>query len=368
MRIGRVAMKPNYEKRWERIADNLDEKNKDAFVVSEPANCRYLSCSHVPYFPLVNNIIITRKNKQMALITSLEEFRAKSECAIADQRVICGYKGIPAYAPTVSDGLVRTLKKAKCNSVLTDTPLKIKGVKATHDGLVGEMREVKDSYEMQQIREAARITDRSASILESEIMPKAEGRTELQVGIALDVVLRSQKGVQGTAFTTIVATNKHGAYSHHDPTDLVLKDGDMVICDFGIYHNGYCSDMTRTFPVGDVSEKMVRLHNTVAKSQEVAFKAIKQGASYGDLDRSVREFLRPLKLDRYFVHSLGHGFGLDVHEGPVLRSQNKDRIKAGTTFTIEPGVYLPGKGGIRIEDDVYMGKRPEWLTHAKRRL
>lgn len=361
-------MKANYEKRWERIADHLDEKKKDAFVISDPASCRYLSCSHVPYFPLVNNIIITRKDQQIALITSLEEFRAKNECAITDQRVICGYKGIPAYAPTVNDGLEKALNKAKCKSVLSDTPIKIKGVKTAQDALVCEMREVKDSYEMQQIREAARITDRSAYILEGEIMPKAEGRTELQVGIALDVVMRSQKGVQGTAFTTIVATNKHGAYSHHDPTDLVLKDGDMVICDFGVYYNGYCSDMTRTFPVGDVSEKMARLHNTVAESQEVAFRAIKQGATYGDLDRSVREFLRPLKLDRYFVHSLGHGFGLDVHENPALRSQNKDKIKSGTVFTIEPGVYLPGKGGIRIEDDVYIGKRPEWLTHAKRRL
>jgi Xaa-Pro dipeptidase len=182
--------------------------------------------------------------------------------------------------------------------------------------------------------------------------------------------MRSNKNVQAVSFETIVATGVHAAYSHHDNTNSKIKNGDMVICDFGVYVNGYCSDMTRTFPVGSASEDLINIYNIVFEAQAKAIKSVKEGKPFNIVDTAARGVIKEHGYAKYFVHSLGHGLGLEVHEAPAgINVGTKTKMKKNCTFTIEPGIYKPGLGGVRIEDDVLItGRGAELLTKYPKKL
>ncbi|MBU4190239.1 MAG: aminopeptidase P family protein [Candidatus Thermoplasmatota archaeon] len=352
-----------YEKRWRKIKEKIDDENFDAFVVRDNGNIRYLCCSDVPSFPLVSCVVIPRKGKNIAIASSLEEFRARDKCAIKNLRIFCPYPGIKSDGKNLDGVLGNVLKKINAKKILSDTRQKIKNVKLRQDDFVFKMRMKKDKEEIRRIRKACMIADYGAKIL-GEIID--ERKTELQVANELDCALRG-KGAQCNSFPTIIASGRNSSYSHHDNTNKKLGNG-MVICDFGVYYEGYCSDITRTMPVGNVSEKMIDVYNLVLEAQEKAIKKIKVGKKFAEIDKLIREIFREYGYDRYFVHSTGHGIGLEVHEKPGVACNAKGRIEKGNVFTVEPGIYLPKKFGVRIEDDLLVGENVEVLTKAKKKL
>ena len=342
----------DYEKRWNRIMDHLDREEKDAFIVSSPASTRYLCCSHVPQFPIVTSVVITRDGNVIATAPSLEEFRAREEASVQELRIYAPYKDIPTAGKNNTEALQELIKELNLKDILTDTPLKLEDIQQIESEFIAEMRTVKEPEEIKAIREAIKITKIGEDALPDIIVP---GRREGEAAAELDLLLR-KNGAQCNSFPTIVASGMHGSFSHHDPGKKIIRKGEAVIVDFGVYYDGYCSDMTRTIFTGRNPE-MEEIYDLVAMAHLEAIRMVKAGVVLRDIDERAREVFREKKMARYFVHSIGHGMGLEVHENCTanpssvsLLSDNK--AEPGNVFTIEPGLYFPGKGGVRIEDDI----------------
>jgi Xaa-Pro dipeptidase len=356
-----------YSKRWNKVKNFLEKKRSQAFIVTKPANVRYLSCVHIPYAPVLTYLIIPRKGEPIGITSSLEEFRARREVPLSDIRIFCSYEKIPHIGKTPLTALKKTLGELKASKITADGS--ITGVKTNVDDLIEKLRMKKDAAELRSIRAACRITDIGSRVLKKEIL--VPGKTEQQVANELDYEMRRHRGVQGVSFETIVASGRrHSTYSHHNNTPRKLEDGDVVICDFGISYKGYCSDVTRTYAIGSASEKMIEIFEIVHEAQKEAIKAVRAGVEYKKIDGVARNIINESGYGRYFVHSIGHGLGLEVHEAPLgIRSDTEGKIEKGHVMSVEPGIYLPRKGGIRIEDDVYCtGTGVELLSKASKWL
>jgi len=215
-------------------------------------------------------------------------------------------------------------------------------------GAVEKLRAVKDAGELRVMREAAELISAVFMSITSDIRP---GTSELAVAALLESEIK-RRGGSGPSFETIVAAGARSAWAHARPTQRPIGKNELVVLDQGAILRGYCSDMTRTVFVGKASKKIRSLYSAVLESQEAGKRAIRPGVTAGDVDRAARNTLKRAKLDRYFTHSLGHGLGLEVHEMPRLGKGEKTVLQEGMVLTVEPGVYVEGLGGIRIEDDV----------------
>jgi Xaa-Pro aminopeptidase len=212
--------------------------------------------------------------------------------------------------------------------------------------LVEELREVKDERELAAMREAARL---GGEALDGVLAGLREGVTEREVAVDLELAMR-RLGADGTAFDTIVAFGEQAAEPHHHPGDRPLRAGDLAKLDFGARVDGYCADMTRTVVLGKASQRQRDLYELVRGAQAAGLERLEAGVPAGEVDRACRQPIAEAGLGDSFPHPTGHGIGLEIHEAPRLRAGSRDRVAAGTPVTVEPGVYLPGFGGVRIED------------------
>jgi Xaa-Pro aminopeptidase len=231
--------------------------------------------------------------------------------------------------------------------------------------LVEELREVKDDTEIASMAEAARLGSETLDELLGSLRP---GMTERQVAIDLELGMR-RRGAEAVAFDSIVAFGEQSAEPHHHPGERQLRRGDLIKLDFGAKVDGYCSDMTRTVVLGSASERQREVYEVVRAAQAAGLSALRPGVSGATIDRACREVIGRAGLGDAFSHPTGHGVGLEVHEAPRVRVGSNGRISTGTPVTVEPGVYLPGFGGVRIEDLAVV--RPdghEVLTTATKEL
>jgi Xaa-Pro aminopeptidase len=215
------------------------------------------------------------------------------------------------------------------------------------EGLVEELRKVKDAGEVERMAAAARIADEALARVRHRL---AEGPTEEEFALELDFEMR-RGGAAGPSFETIVASGPNGAKPHHRPSGRRIERGELVVVDFGALVDGYCSDMTRTLCVGDpASATARRMVDVVAESQRAGVEAVRAGAEGKAVDEVCREIIAEAGWADAFLHSTGHGVGLDIHEAPTVSTSSTDTLVAGHVVTVEPGVYLPEHGGVRIED------------------
>ncbi len=216
-------------------------------------------------------------------------------------------------------------------------------------GLVEGLREKKSPSEVARISRAALIADEALSRVGSLFH---QALSESELAVALDTEMR-RLGSEGTAFETIVAGGANAAKPHHKPSGRKVEPGEMVVVDFGARVDGYCSDMTRTIWVkGGVPPELREIYSVVLASQEAGLAAVRDGAPAGAVDRACREVVEAAGWGEQFVHGTGHGVGLDIHEPPALAATSEDRLTCGHVVTVEPGIYVPGFGGVRIEDTV----------------
>ena len=236
---------------------------------------------------------------------------------------------------------------------------------AAIDGIVESLRAVKDADEIDRIREAARV---GSQVMEEAIALVRPGVTELDIAAEIGYRMR-RKGASGESFEAIVAAGPRSALPHARPTARKIGRNELVVLDLGAILRRYCSDLTRTVHVGKASLRTRQWYGAVLDAQQAAIAALKSGVTCGAVDEAARSVLHGKGLDRYFVHSTGHGIGLEIHEGPRIARDQKSRLSAGNVVTIEPGVYVEGVGGIRIEDDALVTPRgAEILTTATREL
>ena len=212
--------------------------------------------------------------------------------------------------------------------------------------LVETLRAVKEPDEVARIKAASALAD---AAFERLLREPIVGRTERQLALALENDMR-QRGAERVSFETIVAAGAHGALPHAQPRDVEIREGDLVVFDWGTELDGYCSDCTRTIAAGDPGTDARDVYELVLESQLAGLQAVRSGRGGKDVDGVAREMIAASGYAEHFGHGLGHGVGLEVHERPTLSTRSDDELQASNVVTVEPGVYLPGQFGIRIED------------------
>lgn len=283
----------------------------------------------------------------------------------ASSQVKKGIKVIQApLESTLLDEAVKLLKKLKAKEIgyeddKLDTAsfnkMRRQLMRVKFSSISRELRDkrcVKDSREIDLICKAALIADLTYDCVLRIIKPEM---TELEISAQIDYLIKTFKGEQ-PAFETLVSSGAHSAYPHGKPSENKVKKGELIIMDFGARYKMYNSDMTRMVSLGNPSKKQLHIYNAVLNSQKAAIEKIKDGASASDIDKAARAVLIKERLGGYFTHGTGHGIGLQVHEGPRLSMKSGDILKAGMIVTVEPGVYIKGLGGFRVEDMVLVTK------------
>ena len=232
-------------------------------------------------------------------------------------------------------------------------------------GLVEQLRQVKDKHEVAEIRRAIWLAEKAFGVLRATLRPE---KTEKEVADELEYQLRLF-GANRSGFPTIVAVGPRAALPHATPGDRPIGSSDFFLIDWGADGGLYKSDLTRVVVTGRISPKLERIYRVVFSAQRKAIAAIRPGAVAHDVDRTARQVISRAGFGRYFGHGLGHGVGLEVHEAPRLAANSRVVLKPGMVLTVEPGIYLPGWGGVRIEDDVLVTRTGhEVLTGVPRQL
>lgn len=328
------------ERRLDAVRAAMQGAAADAMLLTHPASVRYVSAFSTPADGRVLVLpdeawLVTdaRYDVQAAEESTLPVHLTHEWAAWIAERVRGGQLAVEAEHMTLAQhaGLADALGRSA-------TPLR---------GIVAHERRLKDAGEVQRIREAARITDAAfATVVERDLRP---GVREIDVALALESEMR-RLGAESAAFDIIVASGPRSAMPHGVASSRAIEDGDLVTIDMGARVGGYHADLTRAVAVGAVSERLRALFEAVLRAQERALAAIRPGLSGVDADAIARTSLAEEGLADAFVHSLGHGVGLEIHEAPRLSARSGDTLEAGAVVTVEPGVYLPGVGGVRIED------------------
>ena len=227
--------------------------------------------------------------------------------------------------------------------------------------LVQELRMIKDPTEVDAIKKAAELTDVGVQAAIYAIKP---GIREYEVAAEMEYAMRKM-GSEGVAFDTQVASGTRSAFSHGGCTDRKIGKGQFIVLDLGAKYNNYRADVSRTFIVGKPSPKQKKIYKVVLEAQRKAFETIRAGVKARDVDAAARKTIEEAGFGKYFVHGLGHGVGLDIHEAPSLNPEGKETLKAGNVVTDEPGIYIVDYGGVRIEDTIFVHKdKAERLTRA----
>jgi len=340
-----IALKVN------KLREILDDKELDAILVSSPPNRRYLS----GFTGSAGYLLISRSESVLCTdFRYLEQareqapdFRLERMSALMDwfPRLASelGVKNIGIEADDITVSTRLTLQKAIDRS---DVNSDILLVETSH--LVDMLRGVKYQDELKLLNQAIQITDQAFEEVSCQI---TSGIRESEIAWSLEKAMR-ERGAEALAFDIIVGAGSNAALPHHRADDTVISNGQSVVIDMGAQFEGYCADLTRTVFVGQPDEKFRHIYDIVLGAQRVAIDGVKVGMTGGDLDQMAREFISEAGYGDNFGHSLGHGVGLVVHEFPRVGPNSTDLIGEGMVFTIEPGIYLSGWGGVRIEDIV----------------
>ena len=324
------------------LRQKVTEAGASALLVTQPANVRYLSGFTSP---ADGRILLTED--AATLVTDGRYIAQVNE----ESR-------LPTDIVTSSAGwLERVIELAKPYTLAVEADhLTVKQFRELEEklgrepvpttGFVTDFRLFKTSEELDFIREAARITDEAFAHILTVIRA---GLSEVEVALELEAFMR-RAGAERKAFDITVASGRRSSMPHGTASPKIIQDGELVTLDFGATVNGYNSDMTRTVAVGKVSERDRRLYDAVLEAQEAVLAELGPDKDGKALDALTREVLQKYDLEAHFTHGLGHGVGLEVHEAPSLTFRKSDILKPGMTVTVEPGVYLPGEAGVRIED------------------
>ncbi|UVE95527.1 Xaa-Pro peptidase family protein [Dietzia sp. B32] len=335
------------------VASALPGVGADALLVTDPRNIAYLTG-----FSGSGGAVLVEGDGEAVLCTdSRYELQVVEQAPdvghVISREYVAGVLGRrrgPADAPLAVEADQLTLSAAAAlRRVLAATGGAGARIVET-SGLVEQVRRAKDPDELALIERACTVVDEAwTHVLEQHLV--IAGRTERDIAADLEHAMR-RAGSDGVAFETIVASGPNGAHPHHVPGDRVLADGDLVVVDFGATVSGYASDCTRTVALGTAPDRLLDAYEIVRRAQVAGVEAVRPGVPCADLDAVSRDLIADAGFGDHFGHSLGHGVGLDVHEAPAVSTRSTSTLSDGDVITIEPGIYLPGLGGIRIEDTV----------------
>jgi Xaa-Pro aminopeptidase len=343
---------PDYQRRRDNLRRLVRNKETAAILVTSEENVAYLTG-----FTGDSSFLLLTADNQIVLSDRRYTTQLQAECPDVELE-------IRGPGKEMLDWTTRALKRAKLTSVAIEAgsvslafaeQLKEKAAKVdfvSTSGLVEELREIKDKEEVAEIREAITIAERAFAVVKAGLRPE---QTEKQVADELERQVRLFGG-ECTAFWPIVGVGPNGALPHYRPGSVKMEESFTVLVDWGARAKTYLSDLTRIIVTGKAPTKFERIYNVVLKAQKKAIKAIRPGAVMQDIDAVARKVITDAGFGRRFGHSLGHGFGIQIHEQPRLAANQERKLEAGMVVTVEPGIYIPGWAGVRIEDDILVTK------------
>ena len=350
--------------RLERVRERMSAEGLGAFLVSSAENRRYVS----GFTGSAGYLVITPDDAVLATDFRYVEQAGQQAPAFRVHRITGRFDWLKELFQAM--GVQRIGFESADLSVatyhaMTDALKEAPGVSLVPNvGAIESLRMVKDTDEIALVTRAVDLADHAFET----VAPTIEaGETEASVAWRLERVMR-EEGAEAISFETIVAAGPNAAKPHHRPSDRAIREGEPIVIDMGARYEGYCSDMTRTLCLGQPDETFRVVYDTVLGAQLTAIATVNPTMNSGEADAVAREIIEKAGYGEQFGHSLGHGIGLAVHENPRVGPRAEDPLEDGTVFTIEPGIYIPDWGGVRIEDTVIMeGGAVRSLNHAHKR-
>ncbi|MDP9346263.1 MAG: aminopeptidase P family protein [Actinomycetota bacterium] len=331
--------------RAQAVAERTAERGLDLLLVTDLVNVRWLTG-----FTGSNAAAVVGRDRQLRFVTdfryltqSAAELDDAWERAIAPDLLAALAAGLPAGELRAGfDDATMSVKDHRRLASLVADGIALEGA----GGLIERLRAIKDAGELDAIRASARLADDALT----QVMGRGlVGRTEREVALDLEFTMR-RMGAQEVSFPPIVAAGAYGALPHAVPRDEPIPAGTLVVVDWGARKDGYASDCTRTYATGELDARDAEVYALVLEAQEAALAAVRPGPTGREVDAVARSIIDAAGHAEHFGHGLGHGVGLDVHEGPRLSKQGETALVEGMVVTVEPGVYVPGAVGVRIED------------------
>lgn len=346
-----------------RLLETLASRKADAILVSHLPNVRYLSG-----FTGSNGLLLVAPGKSILYTDPRYDFQASAECDV-QVKILTGSTWAGAAKNIARRRIARlALEAARVPHQLWLSTAKALGKAAkliAVEGLVERQRMVKSSDEIELIRQSVKL---ASMAYERAIRKVRLGTTEIGLAAEIDFQMR-KLGASGPSFDTIVASGPRSALPHAQPTSAPIGKDRFLLVDMGACLDGYASDMTRMAYMGSPSAKAASLYAAVLEAQLAAIDAVRPGVEARKVDQAARRALSKRKLDRAFMHGTGHGLGLEIHESPRIGRTSEDILEAGMVITIEPGAYIEGFGGVRIEDTILVAERgAEILTPTAKEL
>jgi Xaa-Pro aminopeptidase len=345
----------------DKIQAALRRKGADALLVTQPENRRYLSGYTAIDLSIAESsgvLLVPACGTPLLLTDSRYQLQAEKEAA--------GFK-VVLLRGTLLGALQKILGRLglrqlifESHYMLHGTAMKLIDAGQKHgiemkpvSGMIEKLRTRKSPEEIQKIRQSVLLNE---AVFQEVLANLKAGQTEREVALAIESTMM-QRGAEAPAFPTIVAAGPNAALPHAVPTERTINKGETIIIDMGLKLEGYCSDMTRTVVLGKPDRKTVKIIRLVRRAQKAALKTIKAGIAARDADGSAREVISGAGYGKNFGHSLGHGVGLAVHEAPILNRMRRNKLRPGMVVTVEPGIYLPGWGGVRLENMVFIEEK-----------
>ncbi|MGG4145557.1 Xaa-Pro peptidase family protein [Paenibacillus algorifonticola] len=360
-----------YELRKSSLIAELSAGGIEAALITSPGSIFYLTGFHSDPHERFMGLLINPKESTYTLFVPALDQESASEEAMVSKLV----------AISDTDNAYELLGKEADNSATAIGVEKRHLNVATYEQLAGvfhkaafrdvepllmRLRLRKSAEEIELVRAAVVIAEK---VLQEAAAKAAVGVSELELNAEIEYRLRVLGGDK-PAFETSVLGGARSALPHGRSGEYRLKENDFLLIDMGVYKGGYCSDITRTFVIGEGTAEQARIYDAVLAANHQAIAAAEAGRTLAVVDRAAREAITSRGYGEYFTHRVGHGFGIDIHELPSVHGSNESLIETGLLFTVEPGIYVPGVGGVRIEDDIYIGDdgKPQVLTSFPKEL
>ena len=343
--------------RVSRLFQILRSQELDALAVVPSSNLRYLSglTFHLMERPILGLFAIGQpprlvlpelermKVEASAFEAELYDYGEAEGAAVKAFRNMAEKAGIDGARIGVESTTMRMLEMELLQAAAPEASI------SSADTALSTLRIVKEEAEIQAMQEAAVIAERALA----DTLPLIRvGMTEMELATEITLQLLRAGSEPEASFSPIVASGPNSAFPHATPSTRKLQAGDLLILDWGARHRGYVSDITRTFAIGEIESELARIHSVVKRANAAAQEAVRPGILCGEIDRAARALIEEAGYGSSFIHRTGHGLGLDAHEAPNIRAEESVRLEPGMSFTIEPGIYLSERGGVRVEDDV----------------
>ncbi|WP_079529446.1 M24 family metallopeptidase [Halobacillus hunanensis] len=361
----------NYQNRLETLQNSLENQNIDVAMITSPANVFYYTGFNSDPHERFMGLIADNRNQEYTLfVPALDEEVAADE-SIVKQVVPISDEENPfkKLKDTLGENITSFGLEMKSVSMYQHNQLVTHFPEASYVDIqpsINAQRLRKSESEMGYVQQAVYIIEK---VLAEGIKKVKIGMTELELTAELEYLMK-KFGAEGPSFSTTVLSGEKSALPHGSPGDRPFQKGDFLLIDMGVIKDGYCSDITRTFIIGEAADKQKEIYDIVLKSNQAGVNSVEAGAPVKTFDIEARKVINSHGYGDYFNNRVGHGLGIEVHEEPSIHEKNEGLAEQGMVFTIEPGIYIPGFGGVRVEDEVYINKsgKVKVLTSFPREL